>query len=275
MRENYSGKLHGLSRYADTNRCLRVSHKDIRVVRLHLSALGDRLMYVLDYNNVFMIQAIPRTGSHMLGLGLAQHDDIKYYDELFNRYDPSWQGEERGNTLSLLIEKYLGARKPCWGFAIHETLPYLYNQAKEIWSQTYHKMRVIKLRRRQELEAVVSYIKAAKTGQWTVLQPNTQIRNSVEPITAKEIMIVYNMFKQTEEIAEQLRFPRTITVFYEDLVNDWERQTRRVLTFLGLDYQAIQPTTIKTGKSLRETLPNYEQLKVCLQDTPLGQYFGE
>ena len=235
---------------------------------------------ILDYTRIFMIQAPMRTGSHMLGWGLAQHPNVDYFNELLKKHTTLPIPKDMKDKTKILLLAQANTQKKSWGFTAQEEIIQFYENHQDVWQYTYGKIKTIRLRRRQMLQASVSFIQANKTGQWVKFadgqddvtkmpqQPNT-------PISANDILRAYKFIQQTESYMTSLYFDNVITIYYEDMVNNWSQQIRRALGFLDLPYQELQPTTIKMGKSLRETLPNYEALKASLAETQVGKYFDE
>ena len=68
----------------------------------------------------------------------------------------------------------------------------------------------------------------------------------------------------------------TISIDYEDLVNDCETTFRSITEFLGVQY--IKPKTDlrkQNTRSMRETVTNYEELKSAFSDTEWQSFFDD
>jgi hypothetical protein len=67
-----------------------------------------------------------------------------------------------------------------------------------------------------------------------------------------------------------------LDVLYEDLAQDYEREMARIQAFLGVDYQAVKPSTFKqSDQPLSKQIANYFELKKRFIDTPWAEFFEE
>lgn len=123
-----------------------------------------------------------------------------------------------------------------------------------------HRPRVLLLRRRDSLRQYVSWILARESGQYHDM-------SGTNPTTGRVAIDRDDMVRQIGRWRDQYLAAAEfwfdcpcLTVFYEDLVEDWESTMRLVHTFLGVDERPdIQPKTCRQeSRELSEIIENYD-----------------
>ena len=142
-------------------------------------------------------------------------------------------------------------------------------------------MRVIILRRRNQLRRFVSLRIATKTGQW--LENRLGIGVTEFPLEGRKIQIdpahfigeitSSNLaFDRFERLTEGL--PR-LEVTYEQLSDDLDGELRRVATFLGAGepvHEAPPVLTRQNPEPLRSLIENFEEFSEFLHDVELSEF---
>jgi hypothetical protein len=102
--------------------------------------------------------------------------------------------------------------------------------------------------------------------------------------TRQRVVLPYeeclNAFETTRawEAEHDALFPphRRLDVSYERLCADYGGESRRMQTFLGVEFEPIQPLTHKQTRSrLRDGIANYDDLKERFRGTPWEHFFDD
>lgn len=201
------------------------------------------------FDNLFIIQASPRSGSHMLGLALRQHPDISYFDELLNSFAMGHLANLP--AIDVLNKAELQCKTARWGFTLHNDVGVLHSlKHRDIWPLLIDKS-VIKLRRNNKLEQAVSLARASRTRQW--LSTPKRNKPKAQPLSYDEVVNAYCRLVYCEQHFERyVALNNVLNVSYEDLVHDWQPTVNKVLDFLGLKQMDLQSVTTKTGHPVAE-----------------------
>ena len=229
----------------------------------------------------FVILGRGRTGSNFLRTSLASHNNIVVFAELFNAASrregrllwgglPGYRSRNRG-LLSLresdprrFLDEAVFARMPGKVRAVGFKL--FYYHARGDWSCVWPHLRsldirAIHLRRRNLLSVQVSGILAAQSGAWmTTSSKRAQPRQPV----VLDYDGCLRFFERTRAFEAEYGayFEHTLDLFYEDLVADYEGQTRIVQEFLEVPWQPLSsPLKKQISLPLHETISNYDELK--------------
>lgn len=230
-----------------------------------------------DYRR-FIMMGMGRSGSNLIRTALARHPEVVVFNELFNRSQGNHIGwaqpgfRTTAEDLRLRDDApvdFLERRvfRPMWpgvkavGFKL-----FYYHVPKEgaVWRtlEQQPELSVIHLKRRDLLEAYASLTVAQRTGVW--IQP----ANRDAPPGPDQVELEYescrDYFTQAVQWREEFdrRFPHSLEVYYEDVLDDYEGQMLRIQRHLGLRPRRVQPTTKKQNRRpLQQLIANYRELQ--------------
>ena len=271
----------------------------------------------------FIILSGARTGSHMLAAALNSSDSIVCFREVYNHHLPIVQYgvdgyDEQSEADAALRQQdpqaFLRERIFCrhargvdaigfkwhyrhiWGLPILDTLT------------SDQELRVIHLRRRNELRMLVSPRIAERSGSWLEgdeskpqrTLPSTgrwgALRQAVagllggsraprEPapglgqkrllLSEKECRAFFDeMAHNVTYFEERFAGHRLLTVFYEELLDDWTAVLDGVQSFLGVEPRALVANTRRQNpEPLRALIENYDGLRDAFAGTPHAAFF--
>jgi len=141
--------------------------------------------------------------------------------------------------------------------------------------------RIIHMRRRNRVKAVVSKINARRlyeaTGNWNLYDKSD--RRSPMTVAPERFAMLLQEREELDEAlnayVERLNLPKTV-VCYEDLLQDRDRVLGEVFAFLDVRPFPVEETTMKhTKDDLREALENFDELRARYQGTEYEQMFDE
>lgn len=142
-------------------------------------------------------------------------------------------------------------------------------------------VRIIQMRRRNRIKAVISRINARRlyetTGNWNLYDKKDRM-----PPMDIDLDIFNQYLKEREdadnelqEYVEKLQLP-TMRIVYEDLLVVKEQTLEQVFAFLNIPNKPVQEKTIKhTSDDLRDVVLNFDQLRAQYVDTPYANMFDE
>jgi hypothetical protein len=285
---------------------------------------GEGMAPATDYTR-FIVLSGPRTGSHMIAQALNSHSQIICFREVFNlRLDFIQFGVEGyddfdASDISLRKEdslRFLDERVYCEhpadvqavGFKFHYSHHW---DAPAILERITNdrELRIIHLRRRNALRALVSRKLAETTGVWlqegqrpitprtlaTALRhpakawrriPRVFRRQRLErsPAPRKQVTISPDEFYEhliktnvvNANYQERFTGHAMLDVFYEDLANDIDRALAGALDFLGVRPERLTVTMRRQNpEPLRELISNYDELLAAYRGTEYASYFDE
>jgi hypothetical protein len=230
----------------------------------------------------FVLQSLPRSGGIMLGRMLNQHPQMRCFGEIFStkpvHLGPHGFGPDAPlNTLARL--EYFGGRAypRKWGFrahVYHGTPAYDAELFTDFWSALDPTVRVIHLLRENLFHRYVSHRVARLTDQWFVgAADETSIHHVTLRLSPREVAENCDEMEHWQAVGRE-RFPRALTVLYEDLEHDFARSIGTILRYLSVDDAiALEPATVKLSRSIRETVENYDELKRHFQASRWARYF--
>jgi LPS sulfotransferase NodH len=217
----------------------------------------------------FVVMSLPRSGSIMLGRMLQQHPQLRCFGEIFSTKPVHLAARAFAGAPLTAAERlaYFGAQAAPlrWGFrahVYHGTPAYDAGLFTDFWSALPPAVRVVHLVRENLFHRYVSHRVARLTDQWFV-RPGEEA--SVRRVTLR--LSPREVAENCEEMASwqaagRARFPRALTVRYEDLERDSARRIGEVLRHLGVDDAiALEPATVRLFRPIRETVENYDELK--------------
>lgn len=253
-------------------------------------------------NPQFIIMSYPRTGSTLLCSALNQHPDIevgmeifhaclancgdnellawrdaifhKLYDKnesdllLVDDYDVYTLDESKCRNLDdfakVVVNKYNGFKfqyfqldivSPVWDF----------------YEKEVPDLKVIFLGRGL-LECTLSLRLAQVSGIWQKLTPDEVITDVPQCIGLRTLKKFYRTFCLQEDLYKA-RFVNSITVSYDELIEDWESVTGRIQKFLGLDVISLPKNILKrTSGSLEELIQDYDKIVEDLRGLSPDEY---
>lgn len=178
------------------------------------------------------------------------------------------------------------------------------------WLVADVEIRVLHLQRRNVLRRMVSTYIARATGGWleppaptfsgsrdpiavlkAIRHPHRTVRSLRRILFPKEpawkasrraIELPENECREffakdavdTIHYAELFKGHDVHTLYYEDLVDQYDKTVGTAQTFLGLEPQSVTPTTRKqNSEPLRELIANYDELFAAFADTPEAAFF--
>ena len=225
----------------------------------------------------FVVLTRDRTGSNMLIQSLNSHPRIAADYEVFAKlYDRS-EAEIMSRTYG---------RQPFYIRAKGFKIFYYHPQDaadSSVWDmlQAIDGLRVIHLKRRNILNALVSSRIAYQTGVYGVRNDReaSTYMDDLPTIhfTPEELEADFHKNRQWEDWGKRtFENKPMLDVAYEDIASDLSREVGRIVEFLGLP-----PHTPKTdfrkqrSRSLSETIENYGELKAHFQDTDWKTFFDD
>jgi LPS sulfotransferase NodH len=240
--------------------------------------LGARLKHLMNllpffkHNTYtpFLILGHPRTGTSLLHTYLNSHNNILSLNEPLTHTN---DGEALFKPYSKLITVV--------GFKyFHE---YILDEAKKtslINLASKHKIKVIKIDRKNYLRTYLSLCIAEKTNEWSSVGKSELgiIRKQIS-LTKDDCIAAFNNYKNIENETEKILNQYNIPVFqinYEDLVENSIAKMTEVQGFLGVEYQTpISLLKKQNPESLNELIINYNALKNEFIGTTYESFFEE
>lgn len=141
--------------------------------------------------------------------------------------------------------------------------------------------RIIRLQRRNAVKAVVSTLNARRqhevSGNWNLLDESTRLPPfEVDPGEFDVLLREREALdRDLEQYVSGLQLP-TLTLMYEDLLQDQEAFVARTLSFLGVGADSTPGATLKnTRDDLRQAIVNFDQLRTRYSGTPYEPMFDE
>lgn len=222
----------------------------------------------------FIILGQGRTGStYLIGL-LSSHPKIATYSELFHNDELErirlnypigaiMPGMDPGEYLHNRIFKDFPPEIKAVGFKI------FYGHARTHWKSTWAylrkiKVRVIHLKRSNYLDRHLSEQLASRSNLWSSLQKVDGV-NYNTPIVLDPETCLNNFwdYENKQKFSDKF-FARNpmLNVYYEDLVSNFEAETRRILDFLGVEFQPLLSNFQKQRKLAKSVvIENHDELK--------------
>jgi hypothetical protein len=236
---------------------------------------------------VFLIQSLPRCGTHLLRTLLESHPQITCFGEVFNPESvehgfpvnlPSVTDvidycNSKDNPTGFVAHAYVGLNKEekSFGFGHGFLQRPDVKAAAGLWQCIPSDAAVITLRRENLLARYVSHLVARSRKTWICYQEQKVPEVTKIRINCREMLDDFNMISKLTTIAEK-RFPHALFISYEELALLSSDVLIRIQNHLGVEVHALKPRTLKVGKPLKETIVNYKDVQKALRGTPYGQY---
>jgi LPS sulfotransferase NodH len=149
------------------------------------------------------------------------------------------------------------------GFTLH----YLHARNEE-WKDLREYLRsndvkVIHLKRRNLLDRYLSQQLAEISGEWVAYENPSEKPTEPVRLDPKECLKDFHTAIWFEQLADEFfdDSPK-LEVSYEDLVDNPEKESRRLLDFLGVEFHELSAKTLKQQTKKRsEIIVNYDELK--------------
>lgn len=142
-------------------------------------------------------------------------------------------------------------------------------------------VRVIQMRRRNRVKAVISRINARRlyeaTGNWNLYDKQDQMPPMhVDPAQFAEFLREREEADQElQDYVDHLQLP-VIKIVYEDLLTNKINTLAQIYAFLNLPVKPVQEKTLKnTSDNLRDVVLNFDELRAGFQGTPYFEQFSE
>lgn len=228
----------------------------------------------------YVILFIERDGSTYLTSLLTSHPDIEAIYERFavlNQKDAS--GAEQNAWAADFFSPPVIARTKARGFKTKLVdvldLPGFTRLLHE------KEVRVIQMRRRNRVKAVISRINARRlyeaTGKWNLYDKSDRMPGmQVDPQLFHEYLVEREEADdELQAYVDQLSLPK-VKIVYEDLLTDKAATLQSVFAFLGVANKSVQEKTMKhTSDDLRDVVLNFDELRSQYSNTPYAQMFDE
>jgi hypothetical protein len=241
-----------------------------------------------DYTR-FLCVGNPRTGSTLLMRSLNNHSRIIGYGEIvknFDRYPGHYHEFGNGEALfqrdpvafleTRVFRKYPPAVEAV-GFKIfYHHAPRDTVWGKAVWDYLLGQpdLRILHLKRRNLLKTFLSKKQAGRTGEYIKYSNGA---GEALALDTDEAQAFFEQMRAAEAAYDALLGGRPlIEVIYEDLTRDYAAEMRRILDFLGVEPEDVNPGTDKRpSRSLATQIENYAELKESFQGTPWQTFFTE
>jgi LPS sulfotransferase NodH len=244
-----------------------------------------------DYTR-FIILGMPRTGSNFLASSLRSHKNIVTYGELFSeqsrmRRDILWDSkgyqtsqralvlrdEDPIGFLEDMVYKNMPVAVQAVGFKL------FYHQADENWECVWsylqsQKLKVLHLKRKNYLKVFLSLTVAMRTKQF-VSSSKKVIRQQPVELDYGDCLRWFERSKAWEEKYDAF-FKDSLMLYYDDLVNDYDRQMHEVQKYLNVNACEVSSVLKKQAQlPLDKAIENYGQLKNRFSGTEWEVFFEE
>jgi hypothetical protein len=231
---------------------------------------------------MFVIQSLPRCGTHLVRTALQSHGDIVCFGEVFNPYSREHGFPVMRPTVADVLDHCRTRSRPA-GFVAHafvgleptESGPGLdeayrrrpeVRSARGLWPAVPPNTPVITLRRENLLARYVSELIAHQRNRWLV-RVGEKLPATVPVAIQRERML--EDFARTESLMEiaRRRFPSALGIRYEDLVTAPGTAFQKIQARLCVAPRPLIPGTVKVGRPLEESISNIDEVSPWLAGT--------
>jgi LPS sulfotransferase NodH len=225
----------------------------------------------------FIVLSRSRTGSNLLISLLSKHPGVQAKGEIFSRL----KGRPHMKVLARVFR-----RQPFYVKAAGFKIFYYHPQDDDsgrIWETlaSMEDLHVIHLKRRNILRTLISRRLAGIQGDWvaTAREPRRAARQQPTSVTfsPEELGEGFAETRGWEQAGDdRFRNHPLLTVYYEDLVRHSEESFHQVTDFLGVRYHRAENELRKQNtRSLRDSVTNYDELKLAFAGTKWQQFFED
>ncbi len=206
----------------------------------------------------FVIFAHARSGSSNLLRAMQLHPRLRIAEEPFHERYASWNPGEP-NHIDLIHDAESLDRQVAHLFARHEGIKVLdYQLPEELYRRLLLRedVRVIGLRRRNQLQAIVSGYVARQTGVWKMWDLTSDLATTYAHLPPMPL----------DGIDEMLQYSRELRAFYQRVMAD-KPATARVM----LEYETLYTDDLAHNRA--ELARAFALLDLQLPDSPELDYF--
>lgn len=235
----------------------------------------------------FMVLGSQRTGSTLIRTSLDHHPRLKCSGEVFlfpGDGEDSYPRYLSASTARTILH-YLWRSRPVFSFLdLLYSRPgydavgfkFMYSQAR--WAPyrvpmvldyaRRHKVRIIHVTRANVLKTYISRVTSKATGIYHSEAGKVE-REPVKLPVESLIRDLEKIQKEDERWEQRLLRYTCIKVVYEDFVNSTAAESRRLLSFLGIDEETVlfSPHQKVNPDSLEQVVSNYEQVYALLNSS--------
>jgi LPS sulfotransferase NodH len=210
----------------------------------------------------FVIMFVERAGSTFLVTALKSHPDVMATTEKFDALRKEGKGapEQLEWAREYLTPPLVGKHR---AIGFKTKLVDVLDREGFASLMRERKCRIIRLQRRNAVKAAISTINAKrqydKSGYWNLLQESTRLPAfEVDPEWFDSLLREREeLDRDLEQYVATLQLP-TLTMVYEDLLQDRDAFVNRVLEFIDVEVMPLPAATLKNTKDdLREAILNF------------------
>lgn len=150
---------------------------------------------------------------------------------------------------------------------------------EKVWTQLKQdsELKIIHLKRRNMLKTSLSLKRAFLTMEWARVTEKSHYEQAAIHLDYDWCLDQFQKTRSWEQKYDSFfQNNKKIEVVYEDLCKDTDAVIKTVLSFLGLQYEALKSPLIKqNNRLLSETISNYWELKERFKNTPWIGFFED
>ncbi len=237
----------------------------------------------------FIIGGMGRTGSNFLSSSLRSHSRVIAYGELFNnahheRIGWAYPGprstpglvELRERAPLEFIDEVVFRKAPRRIGAVGFKLFY-YHAREEHWACVWPHLKemdvkVVHLKRRDLLALLLSMTKALESREWSTTKEKQGKEGSIS-LAYEDCLKGFETVQRWQKEFDAF-FPEHLEIHYEDILDDYHGQMRRVQEYLGVEYQPTHsPLKKQSVLPLHQAIANYGELRERFSDGPWAYLF--
>lgn len=241
-----------------------------------------------DYTR-FIIGGMGRTGSNFLTTSLRSHSQVIAYGEIFNNAHPERIGwaypghQSTARTVALrerapleFIDTAVFRKAPRRIAAVGFKLFY-YHAREEHWACVWPHLeamgvKVVHLKRRDLLALQLSMTKALESKEWSTTKEKKDKEGSIS-LAYEDCLKGFETVQGWQEAFDAF-FPEHLEIYYEDILDDYHGEMRRVQEYLGVEYQPTHsPLKKQSVLPLHQAIANYGELRERFSDGPWAYLF--
>jgi len=223
---------------------------------------------------LFVIESLPRSGTHLLRTALSSHPNVLCLHEIFNNdvYDQLKRENGSSNPWpgDVPASEWLQAHEHLAEFVGVCVQPHHFQRAKDqkLGWESLRSMNLptVDLYRHNILKQWVSKLQAQAVGRWETYEGET--KPDVPPVTVN----VGDFLRHFESVVghRSLNYRERLIVSYEMLTQEYDLTMKGILDYLKIPFAVTKPSTVKVGKPLRDSIKNWEDVASTLIKMNMG-----
>ena len=233
---------------------------------------AEKIIGSKDFSK-FVVITRSRTGSNFLLTLLNSHKDIRVHGEMFSRL---------GNKNTDYIYKKIYPNKSLKKFVGFKIFYYhqLDSNDRSIWNilQENPSIKIIHLQRKNLLRVHTSRLIAEKTDIWST-KSEREIGVNEKKVSVDVLKVIEDFETTSEHIKKTkdlFKNHEVLDVYYENLVNNQEEETVKILRFLGAQQMNLKSQLKKQNpEKLKNLISNYEEVRGKVKDTEYSFWLKE